>query len=167
MDSSTWRGGYTPTLPVPHDPFYMPPSMHAVQQSPSMGHGNWALSGTLHPDFIPFHHSPPVVPETSNTILQPMIHDRLSTSTNSPDYVWVPQRQYGSNTHHFTPAHPIVFNVDSGEPGIRLSAALGRKFAQLKDRDDLVFASNKSPTITMRLEVCGFPELILTFSDGS
>lgn len=96
---------------------------------------------------------------------QPIVPDGPSTLTSSLHYVLVPQRKYGSAAHHFAPVNPIEFNVDSGEPGIRLSAALNRKFSQLRDRDDLVFESNKSPTITMRLEVCGISESALTLSD--
>ncbi|KAF9650499.1 hypothetical protein BDM02DRAFT_1381798 [Thelephora ganbajun] len=104
----------------------------------------------------PFYHSPSSVPVTSSSPLQPVVSHRPSVSTNPPDYAWVPQRQYALTAHHSTPAHPIVFNVNSGEPGIRLSAALNRKFAHLRDRDDLVFESSKSPTITMRLEWPGY-----------
>jgi hypothetical protein len=141
------------------DTLYIPLDMHAVQPVPSMNHDSWVPSSILYPTDLPtlFPHSPspPFVPEVHNsTTLRPsLVHSRPSTSTNPPDYVWVPQRQYVLTAHHFAPAPPITFNVDSGEPGIRLSAALNRKFSHLKERDDLVFESNKSPTITMRLEV--------------
>ena len=156
-DSTTWHGVYTSMVPPPDDAWYTPLGMHPVQSTSSMDHGTWVPSSTPHPDFMLFPHSPPFVPATSDSTSQPMFHSTPSTSTNSSDYVWVPQRPYALTAHHFVPTQPIEFNVHSGEPGIRLSAALNRKFSQLKDRDDLVFKSNKrSPTITMRLEVCGF-----------
>lgn len=164
MDYLAWRGIHTPTYPVPDDSLYIPVDTHTVQSTPSMDHGRWASPSTLHPEFMVFPLSPPIVPAPFNSTPPHMVHDGPSTSTN---YVWVPQRQYALTAHHFAPAPPIVFNVDSGEPGIRLSAALSRKFSQLKDRDDLVFESNKSPTITMRLEVCRLSELASTLSDGA
>ena len=112
---------------------------------------NWAPQRSLHSGSMPSHHAPLQVPLRFATPNLP------SSSANPPEYVWLPQRQYSLTAHHFTPASPILFNADSGEPGIRLSAALNRRFTHLRDRDDLVFKSSRSPTITMRLEVRGPP----------
>lgn len=114
---------------------------------------NWRPQNIFHPDPLHFHHSPSFASPTSSSTLQSPIPNTLSPSTNPQDYTRVPQRQYALTAHHFTPANPILFNVDSGEPGIRLTAALNRRFTNLRDRDDLVFESSRSPTITMRLEV--------------
>lgn len=160
MNPSTLYGAYTQITPNAHGGLNFPPDVHAVQSTSSIGTENWAPSSVFHPGFVPFSHSPspPFTPATSSSVLQNGTHSRPSTSTSAPDYIWLPQRQYALTAHHFIPATPILFNVDSGEPGIRLSAALNRKFAHLKDRDDLVYESSKSPTITMRLEVCDFSE---------
>ena len=107
----------------------------------------------LYPDPRPFDLSPPFVPSTVSPTMQFAVSGGLSMSTNPPEYIWVPQRQYALTAYHFAPAQPILFNADSPEPGIRLSAALNRRFTYLRDRDDLVFESSRSPTITMRLEV--------------
>jgi len=135
---------------------------HAIQPTPPTSPRNWPL----HHDPMTSH-SPSPVPTTSNSPLQSVISDPPSLSANSSDYTWVPQRQYALTAHHFTPTNPITFNVDSGEPGIRLSDAYNRRFTELRDRDDLVFESSRSPTITMRLEVCDLPKLAWTLADGA
>jgi len=128
---------------------YMPTGLYAVQSTSE----NRVPQTIPHPDPIPFPHHLPLGPTTPSSSLQSVAPNPLPPSTNLPDYVWVPQRQYTLTAHHFTPANPILFNVDSGEPGIRLSTAINRRFTHLRDRDDLVFESSRSPTITMRLEV--------------
>ena len=161
MNSPTRGGVYTQIFPTDsvgdssHEQLYMVPAgVHAIQ---STNPENWPQS-ILHPSPMPFCHSPSfVMPATSSSTLQPAIQNGPSASTNPPAYTRVPQRQYALTAHHFTPAPPILFNVDSGEPGIRLSAALNRRFTRLRGRDDLVFESSRSPTITMRLEVRDFP----------
>ena len=168
MNPSTQRGVYAPIIPgnVPGGVFHMSTGEHAIQSTPLTSPVNWAPSNTLHHDPMS-PHSPSFVPATSSSPLQSVISDPPSLSTNPPDYTWVPQRQYALTAHHFTPANPILFNVDSGEPGIRLSAAFNRRFSHLRDRDDLVFESSRSPTITMRLEVCGLPKSAWTLTDGA
>lgn len=121
----------------------------AGQSIPLCVPGGWMAQDGPLPNSPSTYHFPPLIPTTSSSVtLQPVTPNRLP----------LPQRPYALTVHHFTPAHPILFNVDSGEPGIRLSAALNRRFTHLRDRDDLVFESSRSPTITMRLEVCGFSE---------
>ena len=120
-----------------------------------------------HPDPMSFLPPPPLAPTTPSSSSQSVIPNLLPPQTNLPDYLWVPQRQYTLTAHHFTPANPILFSVDSGEPGIRLSTAINRRFSHLRDRDDLVFESSRSPTITMRLEVCDLPRLARTLTDGA
>ena len=165
MNHSMWHGVYPPiysTIPVggsSQEPFYIPP----VQTTTLSGLEGWASPSTPHPNPTPFNLSPPPVPATPNSL----VPNRLHVPANPPDYTWLPQRQYGLTAHHFTPAQPILFNVNFGEPGIRLSAALSRKFTHLRDRDDLVFESSRSPTITMRLEVCGFSVSAWTLADGA
>jgi len=173
VNPATGRDIYAPILPATpvgdssQENYYMSAGVYTVQSTPLTTHGNWVPQTILHPDSMPFHHPPSLLPTTSSSPLQSVIPNPLSLSTNPPDYVWVPQRQYALTAHHFTPANPILFNVDSGEPGIRLSAAINRRFTHLRDRDDLVFEMSKSPTITMRLEVCGLPRLTWTLTDGA
>lgn len=170
VNPSMGRDIYAPILPaIPvsdssRENYYLSADVYAA---PLTTHGNWVPQTILHPDSMPFHHSPPPLPATSSPPPQSVILNPPSLSTNPPDYVWVPQRQYALTAHHFTPANPILFNVDSGEPGIRLSTAINRRFTQLRDRDDLVFEMSKSPTITMRLEVCGLPRLTWILTDGA
>ena len=173
VDPSAWRGPYAPILPTipigdsPQEIYYMPTGVYPVQSTPLTTHENWVSQTILHPGSVPFCPSPLPVPVASGSALQPVIPNPLSLSTNPPDYVWVPQRQYALTAHHITPADPILFNVDSGEPGIRLSAAINRRFTHLRGRDDLVFETSKSPTITMRLEVCDLLRLAWTLTDGA
>ena len=164
MNSTLWHGEYAPT--ISHGPFYLTSGVHAVQSTPPIDTENWLPPSDPHHNLIPTPHPPSFVPDTGST-LQAAVDSRPSMSADLPDYVWLPQRPYALTAHHFTPAHPIEFKVDSGESGIRLSAALNRKFSHLKDRDDLVFELSKSPTITMRLEVRGFSQLASTFADGA
>ena len=160
------RGVYAqmfPTNPIgsnPQETLYMPAGVHAVLPTPSRSPENqWALQNVLHPDPVPFNPSPSFAPVTSSSAVQFVVPPGPPVSTNPPpNYTWVPQRQYALTAYHFTPAHPILFDAGPGEVGIRLSAALNRRFAHLRDRDDLVFESSRSPTITMRLEVCGVSE---------
>lgn len=144
----------------PQEPLYMPTGEFAIQSTQLRGPENWASQNTFHPDPTSFDLSPSFVPTPVGSTVQFTIPNGPSVSTNPPDYIWVPQRQYALPAYHFTPAQPILFHTDSGEPGIRLSAALNRRFTHLRNRDDLVFESSRSPTITMRLEVCGFPGLV-------
>ena len=166
MGSDTWRGVH-PSMPtVIGDATYVPPGIYTVQSTPFGGREDWSPPSPPETDLSLSPYSP-FVPTNPDSSLQHIAHDGPSTSSNSPNYVWLPQRPYTLTAHHFVPMDPIEFNVDSGEPGIRLSAAFNRKFSELKNRDDLVFESNKSPTITMRLEVCGFSPLASTPSDGA
>ena len=135
----------------------------AVPPTPLPSPENWASQRPLPSGSMPSHHLPLQMPLRGTTPNLP------SLSANLAEYVWLPQRQYALTAHHFTPASPILFNADSGEPGIRLSAALNRRFTNLRDRDDLVFKASRSPTITMRIEVCGspdWPESLLTMPDS-
>lgn len=173
VNSSTQRGVYTPmasTIPLGgagHEIFYIPTGVHTMQSTSLTSPESWALSSTPHPAPIPFHRSPSFMPATPGSPSQSVIPRPPSLSANPPDYTWVPQRQYALTAHHFIPADPILFNVDSGEPGIRLSAAYNRRFTHLRDRDDLVFESSRSPTISMRLEVRDLPRLAWTLADGA
>lgn len=153
---------YAPTSSIPHWISPVRPDVHAVQSTV-----NWALPTILSPDPILSSPSPSFTQTTPSPIPQSVVLYGLPVSTNQPDYMWVPQRQYALTAHQFNPVQPILFNVDSGEPGIRLSTALNRKFSHLRDRDDLVFESSKSPTITMRLEVCPSFQLAWALPDGA
>lgn len=133
----------------------MPTGVCAVQSTPPRSPENWAPQNALHPDPLP---SPQFMPCMATPTRYFEIPNRPSASTNPPNHVRVPQRPYTLTAYHFTPAHPILFNAGPAEPGIRLSAALNRRFTHLRDRDDLVFESSRSPTITMRLEVRHFFE---------
>lgn len=143
----------------------MPKGVRAVQSTLLRGPENWAPQNTLHLDPMPFNLSSPFMPTISSSTAQFTIPNGPSMSTSPPEYTWVPQRQYALAAYQFTPAPPILFNADSAEPGIRLSAALNRRFTNLRDRDDLVFESSRSPTITMRLEVCDFSGLVWALAD--
>lgn len=142
--------------------------VHAVQPTPLGSPGMWApRNGILHPGSTPPNLSPPFTPVTPTTTVQSVIHNGPPVPTNPQNYVLVPQRQYALTAYHFTPAHPISFSTGPGEPGIRLSAALNRRFTHLEDRDDLVFESSRSPTITMRLEVCSSFALVWALTDDA
>lgn len=168
MNPSSWSGGYPPVSPISDGTFVIPPGIHVAQPTPSTGPETWAPWNVLQQaNYTTFPHTSSVVPATPNSPLQPVTSGRPLMLTYPPDYVWVPQRPYTLTAHHFAPAPPIVFNVDGGEPGITLSAALNRRFSHLRDRDDLVFESSKSPTITLRLEVCCLFELAQTLADGA
>ena len=146
----------------------MPAGVGAVQSTPWRNPENWARPETIpHPNSMPFNPSPSFVPATASPTVRFTISNRPPTPVRPPDYTWVPQRRYALTAHNFAPAHPILFNVDSGEPGIRLSAALNRRFTHLGGRDDLVFESSRSPTITMRLEVRRLFVLAWTLIDGA
>ena len=139
---------------------YGPAGAHTVCPTTLGSPGKWAPHQTLlHPGPVPSGLSPSFTSATPTPTVQSVIQNGPSVSTNPPDYTLVPQRQYALTAYHFTPAHPISFNSGPGEQGIRLSAALNRRFTHLEDRDDLVFESSRSPTITMRLEVCDSFEL--------
>jgi len=160
--SPTRHGVNMPTYPTTHvggssqELLYMPAGMCEAQQTQFGSPGSWASPDVpLHPGSASFDPSPSFTPTTLALTAQPVTQNGLPVSANPQNYILVPQRQYALTAYHFTPAHPISFNTGSGEPGIRLSAALNRRFTHLEDRDDLVFESSRSPTITMRLEVCG------------
>lgn len=147
--------------------FYTSAETHAIQLNQLSAAGGWVPQNSPLPNSTPQNHSLPSGPAASSSTLQPAIPNTPPVSTYPPDHTMLPQRQYSLTAHHFIPAHSISFNVDSGEPGIRLSAALNRRFTHLRDRDDLVFESSRSPTITMRLEVCDLSELDWVFIDGA
>jgi len=135
---------------------YMPTGVHE-QPTPFGSPGRWASSHVLlHSDSTSAGISPPFTPATLSPTVRLVTPNIPPAPTNTQNYASVPQRQYALTAYHFTPAHPISFHTGPGEPGIRLSAALNRRFTSLEDRDDLVFESSRSPTITMRLEVCDF-----------
>ncbi|KAF9785539.1 hypothetical protein BJ322DRAFT_837891 [Thelephora terrestris] len=154
-NSPAWNGDYMPTLLTSQEYLCMTPGIRTVPSTPSIGIEYWIPPSDPHPNPIPIFNSSSFVSGSSST-LQFAVHTRQSISPNPPDYPRVPQRPYALTAHKFTPTHPIEFKVDSGEPGIRLSAAHNRMFTHLKDRDDLVFELSKSPTITMRLEWPGY-----------
>ena len=135
---------------------YMTAGVREVQPTPFGSPRSWASSDVpVHSDSTSVGLSPPFTPATLAPTVQSVTPNRPRVPANTQSYALVPQRQYALTAYHFTPAHPISFNTGPGEPGIRLSAALNRRFTHLENRDDLVFESSRSPTITMRLEVRG------------
>ena len=147
----------------PQELLYPPAGVHGLG-SP----GSWASGDViLYPGSVSFDLSPSFAPATSTSTVQSVILNGPPVPTNPQSHTLVPQRQYALTAYHFAPAHPITFNAGPREPGIRLSAALSRRFTHLENRDDLVFESSRSPTITMRLEVCGSFELIRALTDDA
>ena len=163
LGSSPTRHGFNmPMYPTIHAGdnsqglLYMPAGVCEVQPTPFGIPGRWASpDGLLHSDSTSVSVSPPFTPATLAATVQSVTPNGPPEPANTQDYTLVPQRQYALTAYHFTPAHPISFNTGPREPGIRLSAALNRRSAGLEDRDEPVFESGRSPTIMMRLEVCG------------